>query len=85
MTVASGPLTALLAVLASSPLWILLTRAVVSCRLRTSSPQIAAAGASLLGLVPTVLLAVVLVVPEFSSLGSKPIEVVYPSCGQGDT
>lgn len=74
---ASSPLAALLAVLASSPLWILMTHSVVSRLLRTSSPQLVAATACLLGLVPTALFAEMLGVPGFASLATRSIEVVY--------
>lgn len=74
---ASGPLAALLAVLASSPLWILLTHAVVSPPIEDILASDCRGGRFLVGTCPHGPPCGGAGRPRISSLGSKPIEVVY--------
>ncbi len=74
---AGGCLAALLVVLASSPLWIIVTHAVLARLLPRSSPQIVAVAAGLVGLIPTFLLAGAVAAPGFSSMVRMPVEVAY--------
>lgn len=66
-----------LAVLATSPIWILLTHIAVARLCRRAPPQLVAATACLAGIVPTTLLAWVLGVADRRSFLQTPIEVTY--------
>lgn len=72
-----GSLAVFLAVLASSPLWILLTHAVLSRLCPRTPAQVVAAVAGLAGTVPTALLACALASLCPRSLLDKPVDAAY--------
>jgi hypothetical protein len=77
MTVGRGSLAAFLAILAASPVWILLTHVVLARVFRRPAPQVVAVGAGLAGAVPTAILAGTLALPESSLLARMPVEASY--------
>lgn len=72
-----GPGVGFPAVLATSPIWILLTHIAVARLFRREPPQLVAAAACLGGIVPTTLLACVLAVPDRRLFLQMPVEVTY--------
>lgn len=74
---ARGALLGFLVILATSPVWILLTHIVLARLCRRTPPQLVAAAAGLAGIVHPTLLSCMLVAPDAPSVLRVPVELTY--------